>query len=91
MKPSVKTRVMDFVAANGGKASFTQIQKFIVEQIYGQTYDKSCRGTFVSAFTKPGKGWNGFRPLGYFLKPGYEKRYLVKEEGHFGKYVLVNN
>jgi hypothetical protein len=89
MKKSVKTRVMDFVAANGGSATFTQIQKFIVEEVKGHTYDRSYRGCFVSAFTKPGMGWNRFRPLGYFLKPGFEKRYLRKESGRFGKYILV--
>jgi hypothetical protein len=86
MKKSVKTRVMDFVAANGGSATFTQIQKFIVEEVLGHgTYEKRDRGTYVSAFLQPGR----FRPIGYFLKPGFEKRYLYKESGRFGKYILV--
>jgi hypothetical protein len=85
MKKSVKTRVMDFVAANGGSATFTQIQKFIVEEVQGRTYERRDRGTYVSAFLQPGR----FRPIGYFLKPGFEKRYLRKESGHFGKYILV--
>ena len=85
MKKTVKTRVMDFVAANGGSATFTQIQKFIVEEVYGRTYEKRDRGIYVSAFLQPGR----FRPIGYFLKPGFEKRYLRKESGRFGKYLLV--
>jgi hypothetical protein len=89
MEKSVKTRVMDFVAANGGSATFTQIQKFIVEEVKGWTYTRNDRGYFCAALTKPGKGWNRNRPLGYFLKPGKEERYLRKEQGPKGKYILV--
>ena len=80
---------MDFVAANGGSATFTQIQKFIVEEIKGWVYKRSDRGYFCSAFARPGRGWNRHRPLGYFLKPGREERFLRKESGRFGKYILV--
>lgn len=49
-KVSIKTRVMDFVAANGGVTTFSEVQKFIVEQVRGWKYNRSYRGYFVGAF-----------------------------------------
>ena len=90
-KVSIKTRVMDFVAANGGVTTFSEVQRFIVEQVRGWEYDRSQRGYFVGAFVSEGIcPWTGrvTRPLGYFRKPGVEKRYLEKQLS--GKYYLVN-
>ena len=90
-KVSIKTRVMDFVAANGGVTTFSEVQKFIVEQVRGWEYDKTHRGYFSGAFVNESRCYytnRVTRPLGYFRKPGVEKRYLEKQLN--GKYYLVN-
>jgi hypothetical protein len=78
---------MDWVAANGGTTTFTQVQRFIVEEIKGWKYSHDDRGYYVSAFTSKGTGRSQHRPLGYFRKPGKEKRYLEKQSN--GKYLLI--
>ena len=91
MEQSIKTRVMDFVAANGGVTTFREVQKFILEEIKGEAYCKERRGYFVSAFVNEQRcrvTGRVSRPLGYFRKPGTEKRYLEKQPN--GKYHLVN-
>ena len=91
MATSIKTRVMDFVASKGGVTTFSEVQRFIVEEVRGWKYDRSHRGYFVSAFVNEGRCfYRGIvtRPLGYYRKPGREKRYLEKQPN--GKYHLVN-
>jgi hypothetical protein len=88
MEKSIKTRVMDFVAANGGITTFREVQKFIVEEINGGKWTNERRGFFSSAFSSEGGGRYRDRDLGYFRKPGREKRYLEKQPN--GKYHLVN-
>jgi hypothetical protein len=91
MATSIKTRVMDFVASKGGVTTFSEVQRFIVEQVRGWKYDTSHRGYFSSAFTSLDWCWytgKVTRQLGYFRKPGIEKRYLQKQRD--GKYYLVN-
>lgn len=91
MEQSIKTIVMDWVAANGGVTTFRAVQKFILEEVKGEGYCKERRGYFVSAFVNEQRcrvTGRVSRPLGYFRKPGREKRYLHKQRD--GKYYLVN-
>ena len=79
---SIKTRVMDFVSANGNSARFVDIQKFIIEEIYGWIYvSAKHRGQHTSSFR------DAKNRVGYFLRPGKEKRYLVKCPN--GRYSVV--
>jgi len=55
MKKMMKTKVIDFVESKGGSAQFTEIQRFIVDQNYGQgAYDKGIVKEKVWHNTKPG-------------------------------------
>jgi hypothetical protein len=83
----VKSRVMDFVAANGGAATRSQIVKFIIEVVQGRTYDKKRIGNYYhDAFKNPHGTkikefyWTDVE-IGHFMKPGYEKRHLKLEDG----------
>lgn len=79
---SIKTRVMDFVAGRG-EASYTDIIKFIVEEVKGWTWNRTLhRGYYSSALSKSdGKFYNSSNKKGYFLRPTQnEKRYLKKNE-----------
>jgi hypothetical protein len=71
-KMTIKSRVMDFVTGKG-EARYTDIIKFIVEDIHGMTYNKTLhRGYYSSAFSSYGA---------YFLNPSNnEPRYLEKNE-----------
>lgn len=71
-KMTIKSRVMDFVTGKG-EARYTDIIKFIVEDIHGMTYDKTLhRGYYSCAFSSYDA---------YFLRPSNnEPRYLEKNE-----------
>ena len=71
-KMTIKSRVMDFVTGKG-EARYTDIIKFIVEDIHGMTYNKTLhRGYYSCAFSS-------FTP--YFLLPSNnEPRHLVKNK-----------
>ena len=71
-KMTIKSRVMDFVTGKG-EARYTDIIKFIVEDIHGMTYNKNLhRGYYSCAFSS----YNA-----YFLHPSNnEPRYLEKNE-----------
>ena len=70
-KMTVKSRVMDFVKGMG-EAKYTDIIKFIVEDIHGMEYNnKRHRGYYACAFS--------YNP--YFLHPSKnEPRYLKKDD-----------
>jgi hypothetical protein len=71
-KMTIKSRVMDFVTGKG-EAKYTDIIKFIVEDIHGMTYDKTLhRGYYSCAFSSNNP---------YFLHPSKnDPRYLVKNK-----------
>ncbi len=71
-KMTIKSRVMDFVTGKG-EARYTDIIKFIVEDIHGMTYNKTLhRGYYSCAFSSYDA---------YFLHPSKnEPRYLEKDE-----------
>lgn len=71
-KMTIKSRVMDFVTGKG-EAKYTDIIKFIVEDIHGMTYNKTLhRGYYSCAFSSYDA---------YFLHPSKnEPRYLEKNE-----------
>ena len=70
-KMTVKSRVMDFVKGMG-EAKYTDIIKFIVEDVHGMEYNnKRHRGYYACAFS--------YNP--YFLHPSKnEPRYLKKDD-----------
>lgn len=71
-KMTIKSRVMDFVTGKG-EARYTDIIKFIVEDIHGMTYDKTLhRGYYACALSSNNP---------YFLYPSKnDPRYLVKNK-----------
>lgn len=71
-KMTVKSRVMDFVKGMG-EARYTDIIKFIVEDVHGMKYNnKRHRGYYACAFSS-------YDP--YFLHPSKnEPRYLKKDD-----------
>lgn len=71
-KMTIKSRVMDFVTGKG-EARYTDIIKFIVEDIHGMTYNKTLhRGYYSCAFSSYDA---------YFLNPSKnEPRYLEKNK-----------
>ena len=77
---TIKSRVMDFVTGKG-EAKYTDIIKFIVEDIHGMTYDKTLhRGYYACAFSSSNP---------YFLHPSKnDPRYLVKNK-ETKKYCVV--
>lgn len=79
-KMSIKSRVMDFVTGKG-EARYTDIIKFIVEDIHGMRYDRTLhRGYYSSAFSS----WTS-----HFLNPSKnEPRYLEKNK-ETKKYYVV--
>lgn len=82
-KMAIKSRVMDFVKGMG-EARYTDIIKFIVEEVHGMRYDRSLhRGYYSSAFSSFGS---------YFLNPSKnEPRYLEKNEGTKKYHVVGKN
>lgn len=79
-KMSIKSRVMDFVTGKG-EARYTDIIKFIVEDIHGMTYNRTLhRGYYSGAFSSFGA---------YFLNPSKnELRYLEKDDVTKKYYVI---
>ena len=76
MKPSVKTQVLDSIAAAGNPVRFVDIQALIVAITLKRPYRKTAdRGHWSSAIRT------------YFQKPGHEKRYLKKADN--GLYYLI--
>ena len=71
-KMTIKSRVMDFVTSRG-EARYTDIIKFIVEDVHGMTYNTTLhRGYYACAFSS----YNA-----YFRRPSNnEPRYLVKNK-----------
>lgn len=79
-KHSVKTRVMDFVYGKG-EASYSEIVRFLVEEVKNIKYASSHRGYYSGAFS-------GNNP--YFLHSSKnEPRYLEKSN-FSGKYRVIN-
>ncbi len=81
MKKTIKSQVLDFVQANGGKMRRTDIIRFVVEKIHKSHYNPiRDRGEYCGAFQVNylGKG-------AYFLKPSKnDPRYLTKEsDGYY--------
>lgn len=79
-KMSIKSRVMDFVTGKG-EARYTDIIKFIVEDIHGMKYNRMLhRGYYSSAFSS----WTS-----HFFNPSKnEPRYLEKNK-ETKKYYVV--
>ena len=80
-KRLIKSRIMDFVEGKG-EACYTEIIKFIVEEVKGYIYDSyNHRGYYACAFS-------GFNP--YLREPSKrEPRYLKKKEN--GKYAVFTD
>ena len=71
-KMTIKSRVMDFVTGKG-EARYTDIIKFIIEEVHGMEYNRTLhRGHYSGAFSS----YNA-----YFLNPSNnEPRYLEKDD-----------
>lgn len=70
MKQTIKSQALDFVAANGGKATWTEIQNFMVS-LKGITPSYETRGWYSSYFS-------GHTQYSYSKKTGDYRRYYRK-------------
>lgn len=88
-KMTIKSRVMDFVKGMG-EARYTDIIKFIVEDVHGMKYDPTLhRGYYSSAFSVSIFGTQDDAHDGYFLYPSKnEPRCLVKNKKTKKYYVV---
>ena len=84
MKKSLKTQIVEFVAAQNRPVSRTEILKFIFN-LRGLTYTHANRGSYSDDFVTSEYYDNrmyymGPKHKGYFMKPGHEPRYLERTD-----------
>ena len=82
-KLNLKTQVMDIIAANGGSATFTEINKALFPIRYGRVYDPiSDRGYHCDRF---------YSYLDYFYHPTKSDARYITHDAVNHRFILHNN